>query len=426
MMVIAGMLDPQFPVDGAQEVIDQLQEIYDAVGAERLHLAAINADHGYDREMRQAAYGWFRRWLQGEGDGSPVPEPPLVTEPPDSPDLKCFPGTPAIRSWPAIRALARDYHQIVVREPELPDTAAGWASWRAGLRQKLAECLGGLVLGEAAARIEGRSGGPEGFERHLLEPEPGIVTPAFVARPAGPVKATVVYLCDQGKLAGPGPDLLPAVVEEGGLVLAIDPRGLGETSPVPPPRQTVATLDGKLEYRATEPEDTLEFEAATDALMLGRSLFGQQLSDLLNGIDYAARLAPAAPLVVAGSGPIASLLALYAGALSERAGGVLADGLLPSYRLLIEEDEQVFPVTAYVFGILRVADVAQVAGTIAPRPLVISRPSGARLQALEPAEASRLLQWAISAYRQQGAPAPAVLPSLPAQALLELVRQTKV
>lgn len=418
LLIINGTLDPQFPVDGAQAVVDQVQAIYNQAGPERLRLTAINADHGYDQAMREAAYGWFRRWLQGEGDGSPVAEPPHQTEPPDSEELKCFPGTPSIRSYPAIRALARTYSRTMIHAPDL--AAINWESWQAALRRKVVDCLGGLAGTEVSGRVESHSDGRPGLERHLIEPEAGMVVPAFVARPENrQPNRIVIYLSDEGKLSGFGPELLSIVASNGGLAIAIDPRGMGETAPLPPPRQTVATLDGKLDYRETQAGDTLEFEAATDALMLGRSLFGQQVSDLLQSIDYARQLAPQAAVAVVGSGPICGLLALYAGALSDHVAAVAADRLLPSYKLLVGEEKRIFPITAFVFGILRVADIPQLAGAILPRPLLVTRPIGALLQAIGPAEAAHHLNWASAAYQQHGVAVPIVLESAAARTMAD-------
>ena len=418
LLIINGTLDPQFPVDGAQAVVDQVQAIYNQVGPERLRLTAIEADHGYDQAMRETAYGWFHRWLQGKGDGSPVAEPPHQTIPPDSEELKCFPGTPSIRSYPAIRALVRTYSRTMVYEPDL--TTINWGSWKAALRQKVVDCLGGLAGTTVSGRIESRSDGRPSLERHLIEPEAGMVVPAFVARPEnGEPNRIVIYLSDEGKLSGFGPELLSIVADSGGLAMAVDPRGMGETTPLPPPRQTVATLDGKLDYRETQAGDTLEFEAATDALMLGRSLFGQQVSDLLQSIHYARQLTPQAPVVVVGSGPICSLLALYAGLLSDHVAAVLADRLLPSYKLLVEDEERVFPITAFVFGMLRLADIAQLAGAILPRPLLFTRPIGARLQAIDPAAAGRHLNWATAAYQHHGVAIPTVLASAAVQTMAD-------
>jgi dienelactone hydrolase len=407
MMFINGTLDPQFPVDGARQVEAQVRDIYDAVDGARLNATAVVADHGYDRSMREAAYGWFLRWLQGLGDGSPYPEPPLSPEPPDSPDLKCFPGTSAIRSYPALRWLAAGTgDKLALRAPPPADPAA-WQAWTGKLRGELAACLGmTLPSVPPCGTIAMQS---DNFERHLLEPEPGMVNPAFVMRPAaGRPERAIVYCADEGKLGGSAGELLPDLVGRGCLVLAVDPRGLGEVAPLPPPVQTVATLDGKLIYRETTDSDTLEFEAATDALMLGRSLFGQQVTDLIHAVRYARQLAGDAPVTLVGSGPIAGLLALYAGALCEEVAAVVADRSLPSYELLMDEEQQIYPITAYVFGILRVADIPQVAAALAPRPLYLTRPIGACLQPLSTREAGAILAWTATAYGQRGAPAPRI------------------
>ncbi len=396
LLIINGWLDPQFPVAGAQEVVNQLQDIYQAVGEERLRLTAIHADHGYDREMRQAAYGWFQKWLQGKGNGDSVPEPDLVTEPPDSEELKCFPGTPFIRSWHAIRQLSRQVSRTLPEIDDFDGDPEAWKNWVSEKRGELNDCLGvGDTTRPVSARVEEET---DGTERVLLEPEAGVINPAFLLKSDTPSQA-VIYLNDDGKLSDMSADFLSAVLGSGGLALCIDPRGLGETTPLPPPIQTVATLDGKLAEKVTQESDTLEFEAATDSLMLGRSLFGQQIADILHAVRFIRQRVPHLPIKLIGSGPICSLLALYCAALSDEIAAVLADRLLPSYHLLIEEDQQVFPITTYVFRILRVADIPHVAAMIAPRPIAITRPIGAKLQAIDIGDFNKRFAWTFRIYQ---------------------------
>jgi hypothetical protein len=63
--------------------------VYQALGAdERLAYQVFNLPHGYGPEVREALYGWFDRWLKGLGDGSPQPQEPVRTLPPER--LMCF------------------------------------------------------------------------------------------------------------------------------------------------------------------------------------------------------------------------------------------------------------------------------------------------------------------------------------------------
>src|SRR2546423_1507695 len=49
----------------------------------------FDSGHDYNQPMREAMYGWMKRWLLEEGDARPVPEPALAIEKPE--DLSCYP-----------------------------------------------------------------------------------------------------------------------------------------------------------------------------------------------------------------------------------------------------------------------------------------------------------------------------------------------
>lgn len=52
-----------------------IRSIYRLFGAEeKVHAVQIDAPHNYNRESREAAYGWFAHWLLGRADFSPIKE----------------------------------------------------------------------------------------------------------------------------------------------------------------------------------------------------------------------------------------------------------------------------------------------------------------------------------------------------------------
>src|SRR6185312_12065953 len=109
LLIIAAGQDQSFPIDGVRAVADYGRKLYDSYEAgDRIGLVVDESEgHGYQRKKREAAYGWFLRWLMGRGDGSPFPEPPTETPASDAPELRCFPPGRNEPAGPAIVAMVR-------------------------------------------------------------------------------------------------------------------------------------------------------------------------------------------------------------------------------------------------------------------------------------------------------------------------------
>ena len=108
----------------------RLYRSYDA--AEKIGLFVDTEEgHGYQIRKREAAYGWFLKWLMGKGDGRPYPEPSTVTLPFDAPELRCFPPGQNQPAGPGIIAAVRRLAKIEIapihKEP-LP-TSRDEARW---------------------------------------------------------------------------------------------------------------------------------------------------------------------------------------------------------------------------------------------------------------------------------------------------------
>ncbi len=120
-----------------------IESVYALLGAkDRVATVQFIADHNYNRDSREAVYGFFARWVLGRPDASPVREPEYTPELP--PDLLVFFG----RELPKE---AKTQQQIVdglveARKAQLaalrPRDAAGLARFREvlepGLRHVLA------------------------------------------------------------------------------------------------------------------------------------------------------------------------------------------------------------------------------------------------------------------------------------------------
>lgn len=361
LLFINGLQDPQFPVAGARDVLDRLRPLYDSIDPARVDLRVVDAGHGYDQAMREAAYGWFLRWLRHEGDGSPVTEPPHRIRPAGDSALHCFRRRP-LPSGPAIKALAT---ATATRRGLRSDGASVKPTTPTEIRRVLGmdlktesavvgQCVGSLVAGQLRA------------ERHQISPEAGIIVPTLLIEPVTGGRGAILYLDDDGKMSDKLVPIFQRFCAAGTAVYALDPRGTGETLPVPPSQMTLATVHGTLETISSPPGEHLEFETATDCLMLGRSLLGQQVLDVLAAVDYLVSIRPesAAEIRLVARGPLSSLRGLFAAALDTRFRTVSLDGLLWSFSSLVYDPGTDAPFTMYVYDVLRYFDLADVAALL--------------------------------------------------------------
>ena len=408
LCLIAAQRDWMFPIAGTRAAYRRLQEIYRFWGAEQnVQLVEVDAEHGYTRPMREAMYGWMLRWLQGEGDGAPSPErecdllpapyPPALTyiAPPDPADLPilrhradypqenpgwCFPSG---RSAPCGVAITRLAQRMAAElpVPALPD-ATTWPTQRAEWLARVHALLGRMpprrpLVGDRTYNQVLQYG--LFAERVVFESEPDIAVPAMFLAPAEWQRylPVVIYVDEWGKQVGLETGCVEALLRAGLAVLALDVRGVGESA-------------------------VSDFEAATNALMSDRPLFGQRVWDVLRAVDYLWRRIYIGVQIDKGrigcwGRGMGGLLCLYAAALDERlAASVLWETPL-SYRDLIVE-RPAFPPSAFLFDALHTADLPQVMALLAPRALLVADPvDGVRAPLSESACAVRL-EWARHVY----------------------------
>jgi dienelactone hydrolase len=137
-----------------------VESVYALLGAkEKVATVQFIADHNYNRDSREAVYGFFARWVLGRGDGSRIPEPEYSPEQPA--DLLVFHG----RTLPEG---AKTQQQIVdglveARKAQLaalrPRDAAGLARFREVLEPGLRHALAAeLPAGDAILESPSISG----------------------------------------------------------------------------------------------------------------------------------------------------------------------------------------------------------------------------------------------------------------------------
>lgn len=204
LLVINSTTDPGFV---AGTVIDYGRSLYAAHGmAEQFaYFNDPSSGHGYQVRKREAAYGWFLRYLMDRGDGSPSPEGPVDAVPPDAAELQCFPDGKRA-AGPGMEAFTRNLAaRIRARGPAVPSVF--FASEPATA---------------ATPTLNAQS------EQRMAIVVDGVSIPALLLRPAGTPKGLLVAVLDAGKDTLTGDAVVRRAREQGWSALGIDARGMGE------------------------------------------------------------------------------------------------------------------------------------------------------------------------------------------------------
>jgi len=258
VMIIAASQDQSFPITGVRLVFEYGRDLYRASGApEKIgFFEDTTAGHGYQQKKREAAYGWFRKWLMGQGDGGPYPEQPTQVLPFDALELRCFPHGRNEPAGPGIVAAVRKIAERAKQDRHISPLTA---------RRPDVTLLPGAPVQRLLI--------PTGGDLHI---------PAFFIRGSG--RGVLLALDDRGKEFALREGRVATALKDGWSICGADPRGIGEIA---------TTQTGWL---------------SAVSLLLGNSFVEQQALDLL----AAASLFEGRPIALVARGPNAVLAAARA------------------------------------------------------------------------------------------------------------------
>jgi cephalosporin-C deacetylase-like acetyl esterase len=323
-----------FPIDGARLTYKQNQRLFDLLGAgEKAGYFEYDDTHGWSQPRREAAYRFLGRWLQGrdaevrEAPARPEEESLLYATP--TGQLATSGGSETVQSLNLAHA-----RQLRRPPPSLP-AAARAIGWK------------GLPA-NPAVRVAGEST-RDGIRILKLEltVEGGVPIPALLYQSSG--SGAAVFASSFGK--GADADVL-ALAKAGSTVLAIDPRGMGESyKPA-----------GRTGYRQS-------YQLAARAILLGRNLVEMQASDLQAAISYFG----GRPVRLYGKGA-AGPAAIFAAALDDRVAELVVERSIVSYMDVVSAriheglDQTVIP------GILQNIDLPEAMQLLGRRPVTLISP----------------------------------------------------
>ncbi|MGE0760275.1 MAG: alpha/beta hydrolase family protein, partial [Pirellulaceae bacterium] len=162
----------QFSVGEAAKSFGRVEAIARLYDGARVHHTIIESPHHYNQPMREAMYGWMTLHLKGEGDGSPIPEPSIQPEEPES--IRCFPGDSRPDDYVTIPRFAFAEGQRLVQLRRPPDSPEAWQREQARARAELARLLGEAGSRGAVGRLDTAKSADSTREMTTLETEPGL------------------------------------------------------------------------------------------------------------------------------------------------------------------------------------------------------------------------------------------------------------
>jgi dienelactone hydrolase len=336
--------DAIFPMDANQRVINRLKRIYSLYGASDFVDSFVSiGDHAYRQDIRQAAYRFINMHLKNDPRVVEDSEVDIPTGPRDKREYSIDPEK--LRVFPTDADLPKDElnttidrHFVPMARIE-PPTAGAFDSWKtsllAGLREVTFRCFPERIPpAEVLERV--------GSQGMWLSSEPGIRVPFGLFSRTSSERPTRLLLLVQD-VDSNDVDLhtLDKVREPGDAMAVCIPRGLGDTR-----------------WTRKNPPNYVE----RSHVLLGRTVDTGRVWDIIAAARYLhAKHGGEVPVHVCGR-KAAGVLAAYAALWEPEIAGVIAIDPPASHM-----DDG----TPQLLNVLRVCDIPDAFGLLAPRPLTI-------------------------------------------------------
>ncbi len=363
-LLIGAAIRDFVPIAGARRTHAELALVYEKLGApENLGLAETDAGHGLNRELREAAAGFFVRALAGRNET--IEEKPAEAAPAEELFVTASGQAATAFASKTVQDFNAERAAAIAPKFATPANADEFSVYSHDIAHRIREVT--------------RVG--------AFKAEHGIEIPDRMVD-AGPfAKGTAFVVADRGK-----DDVvvrrnsIDAVVAADYQAIGLDLRGWGDSAAFISSILPRFDWDDFFAYRSLE---------------LGRPLFGQRLKDLL---ATAPTRTSRRGWYVVGVG-IGGLVAAHAAALDPRILGVASIDAPLSYRSLVEDPLAEQPVSAYLPGVIGAYEVRDAYAAVAPRPLLIVNAQDARRKPAGAAAAREEYAWTARIYELLETPA---------------------
>ncbi|MEX2176908.1 MAG: prolyl oligopeptidase family serine peptidase [Pirellulaceae bacterium] len=348
MLFVNSDQDNIFPMDANERVTTRLERLYSLYGAgDRVDAVVSVGGHAYRQDIRQAAFRFLNAHLKGDAHPVADSEIDVVSEgrdpgpypiPPEK--LRVFPTDADL---PADQLNTKiDEHFVPIATPTPPE-AGKFDAWKKPLLAELRRVSfsyfpetipAATKLGDAGDSSE-RMASEEHIEFRLRN--------VHLQRISKPGEVLLVVLGEDE--AGQSPEWVKRLLKAGRATVLCEPRGVGQTK-----------------WTRKNGPNYVERSHA----LLGRTVDSGRVWDVIAAAKHLANSEGKPAVHVAGKGP-AGLIAAYAAVLDEQIAGAT---------LVSPQTTHMDAAAPQLLNVLRVGDVPDSLGLIAPRPLALVGVSG--------------------------------------------------
>lgn len=359
-----------FCIDGAHQAYERAESVYELYNAsENVSLVVADSTHGYSEHLRNKAVQWFCNHLK-DTQADVVGAPLSVL---DEEELACAESGQVVAAYENERTvydLNRRYIERRYPNAEKP-LAIAEERYADEIQERVTDHL---QLDRYSGRLYPRfidTSEREGYvlEKVFFKSEPDIVVTGITIRSRDSEldqrSLPQIVLLEKGT---DGIDdrweALTTLVDEHGLVFVFDPRGIGGVKPHRvnvPGRPNSGTYYG---HYGTE------FKLSYDAVMLGESLFGMRVFDVLRAHEFLSThvLENSDEIGIVGEG-VGSLHSLYAAAVESEVRSLTLVDPKPSFIDMASTKDYDVDYRLFVHGMIGTCDLPQVLPALSDREI---------------------------------------------------------
>ncbi len=347
-----------FSIQGAREAEEEINHVYEAYGKrENFGRAEDDTGHASTMKNREAMYAFFQKHLKNPGDSKDMAVSLLTKE-----ELKVTSSgqiSTSIKGETVFTLNMKELGKVISKRDSLLNSYDDKAGHILNAARRLSGYIDPVTTDKAVFSGRFRKEGYS-LEKYFIKGEGNYVVPYLLLVPDNFNGKAVIYLNPRGKSAEAGGEM-EILVKAGYIVLAPDLIGIGETGP------GIFRGDAYIEGES----HNLWYAS----IVIGRSIVAIRAADVNKLVNQLKQVNPELIITGIARSDLAPVLLHAAGFNKDISGIVLLEPYSSYSSLIMNRYYKSSFIAGVVPGAIEEYDLPHLAGSLAPRKLMVARPT---------------------------------------------------